>query len=113
MREIKFRAYWNHWFRKTDTEDKKMIIDWQDSRECEDVGLDWLEYYDIMQYTGLKDKNDTWTDIYYDDIVYIAWYGNLHIKEMSDIITLYEASYEWDIWEIIWNIHENPNLITE
>ena len=66
-----------------------------------------LEEVEIMQYTGLKDKNHK--EIYEGDIVRLAGYGDYEVK--FPFIQLYEASAESDIGEVIGNIHENPELI--
>ena len=130
MREIKFRA-WDH-------EDKKMwkVIAfsesiWGESEEpnitiC-DFGKDPTNYeteirnstnYELMQYTGLKDKNGE--EIFEGDIV--------QFKSIRNITERYEVEYtnygEWAIGiqrlstrfgncEVIGNIYENPDLLEE
>jgi len=85
----------------------------------------------IMQYTGLKDKNEK--EIYEGDIVilsnrykHLVKFGKWHlnsIKEhkifgvgfyMEEIQTFKEKAIETNFFltEIIGNIHENPDLLT-
>lgn len=128
MREIKFRAYWDYWFKKENKEAvKEMIYNWESSREMEDIWFDWWEYYDVMQYTWLKDKN--WVEIYEGDIVqYLT--GKAIIKFWRWTFECF-YNYQWYYWEdiiirkpiwidivyslerieVIGNIYENPELL--
>ena len=117
MREIKFRAW--------DKKDKEMF--------CFDI-YDGCPYHHekdrrvVMQYTGLKDKNGK--EIYEGDIVrFISWINEYNPEEIvivrpvkfengcfSPVPTHEECEdgyYSWGLkdFEIIGNIHENPELI--
>ena len=93
------------------------------------ANTDWAE---LMQYTGLKDKNDK--EIYEDDIVIISTYSYLEpiidttcIVEYNERYCIYEFvelddtsirysmsdiidSFTYEL-EIIGNIYENPELL--
>jgi len=120
-REIKFRVW--------DKDDKKMInigrIDIADGT-CryylfEGKFYDYWNDVEIMQYTGLKDKNGK--EIYEGDILQFTDNYNTDIPPHIGVVKFNNASfyitdgayscYRWiDInVEIIGNIYENPELI--
>lgn len=152
MREIKFRI-----FHKSTKQMVYLGSPWicteysslafQSSEDCPSIGGlpgaytdDKLESYEVMQYTGLKDKNGK--EIYEGDVIKFSilcyaftgkfeamtekWKGvvvwlNRHasygIDRMSLDITGCDEGiqYHWPaiICEVIGNIHENPKLLKE
>ena len=116
MREIKFRAW-----------DSISLMMWDNRVVLETAPLSKfvkLEHYTLMQYTGLKDKNDV--DIYEGDVV--TWIDgdrqvvNFGIQGVDDF-----EGVGFNLWshygdkqdctrlqseiEVIGNIHQNPELI--
>lgn len=127
MRDIKFRAY--------DKLNKKFICldDFciegtgcygNIMHNCPDYNDDMIEWestgYELMQFTGLKDKNDK--DIYEGDIVSWTQPDNGEVDSGTIIWNKEYAGFEitgdhcldWNhMLTIIGNIHENPELIKE
>ena len=82
-------------------------------------------FYDLMQYTGLKDKNGT--EIYEGDILrcdpdtanedvkvveYVASeYDGVGFKPLID--QYYDNGCLYSVYEVIGNIYENPELLLE
>lgn len=120
MREIKFRFY--------DNVVKEMIVPTKNERK--DIILEKWEFNpkatELMQYTGLKDKNGT--EIYEGDIVENASKDlkfqvvyeapSFNCKWIDDISKRYREHLTeplaWNtyiICEVIGNIYENPELL--
>ena len=112
MKEIKFRIW--------DKENKKMInlgrIDIADG-SCKptifgDVFYDYWNDVELMQYTGLKDKNGV--EIYEGDIVETEDYyvGNkIMVKGRKQIIDDIRFCGKLIPCKVIGNVYENPELV--
>ena len=121
MREIKFRAW--------DEKGKRMLdSDIVDTWDVEYLRPDPKEPHIVMQYTGLKDKNDK--DIYEGDILLVDDNGSLapvHWDEQTFGFNIRYVKKPWkNLWEaftfnsqvkedcgIVGNIYENPELLNE
>ena len=125
MREIKFRAW--------DKENKKMMkvsslhLENKEISVKENGTFHLFRMQDLMQYTGLKDKNGK--EIYEGEIVLIkldetstwhktvvgfkkgAFIANLIDKE--DYVYIFHHGFTGDDFEIIGNVYENKNLLEE
>ena len=125
MRDIKFRAWDNdflkmHWFlEKSHNLPTPQPLHWY---------LEMKERFDIMQYTGLKDKNGK--EIYEGDIITFGKYIKYRVIFEDSCFHLYhhEGLKEWDgtdyRWgplyrikelafdvELVGNIYENHELL--
>lgn len=133
MREIKFRA----WLK----EDKKMenvkTMDFTDKtirclKKNEFINAYLLrrvsfDDVELMQYTGLKDKNNK--EIYEGDIVLIkldetsTWHKTVvgfkkgafiaDLIDKEDYVYIFHHGFTGDDFEIIGNVYENKNLLEE
>ena len=125
MREIKFRAW--------DKENEKMMkvsslhLENKEISVKENGTFRLFRMQDLMQYTGLKDKNGK--EIYEGEIVLIkldetstwhktvvgfkkgAFIANLIDKE--DYVYIFHHGFTGDDFEIIGNVYENKNLLEE
>ena len=113
MRELKFRA-WNEWA------DRKEMIYFSIDEPKAIENTAWNA--EIMQYTGLKDKNGkeiyegdillydsgSKTSVFYKNGAFVRSYGN------SNMYLLYDSFIEDGClynYEVIGNIYENPELL--
>jgi len=125
MREIKFRA----WDKGKKIMERVFSLFWYDGTLHIDIyGLgnreetaEFASRYEVMQYTGLKDKNGI--EIYEGDI--ISWhkfykkrqpFGICIVKYAGNYYCLggwYENDYPdtYKYCEVIGNIYENPELL--
>ena len=125
MREIKFRAW--------DKENEKMMKVSSISLENKEIAVkDFGTYHffrikdiELMQYIGLKDKNDK--EIYEGDIVLVkpggvsTWYKTVvEFKEGAfiaslidgeDYIYIFNRGFDSNDFEILGNVYENPELL--
>ena len=124
MREIKFRAW--------DKENKKMMKVSSLSLENKEIAVRENGTYhffrmknlELMQYTGIKDKNDK--EIYEGDILFfrdentkyvVVWQDTAFIIKSIEIRKYSEEMCWLDdteiCCEIVGNIYENKNLLEE
>lgn len=122
MREIKFRA----WDKKCKQwANLNQLSDWKTCEVTAVVGMgnDTYPYqtfivrsderFEIMQYTGIKDKN--WKDVYEGDVVQ-DWEGIKRGRVVwNDEWACFETTARFiemnEEMEVIGNIYENPGLI--
>lgn len=136
MREIKFRS----WKKKTGGLYKVLDIDFKNKKIlCPEQATllrngkfvpawGYLEDFEVMQFTGLKDKNGK--EIYEKDLIGGTWEGGFvdycdtckcfqyHIPDFGCMacqgdVHWYELVEEDGKIEVIGNIYENPELLNK
>jgi hypothetical protein len=96
-------------------------------KEIEIIGLAYFDEYELMQYTGIKDKNGV--EIYEGDIVLIRidktnilhktvvkFKHGAFIADIigdNDYIYLFHFGFNKDDFEVVGNIYENHKLLEE
>lgn len=125
MREIKFKAWNRQAKRFVDDNDLKHYAITFDGEviNFDSSGYDYIEHFDVVRYTGLKDKNGK--EIFEGDILkltttsphvysYVAW---------NEKTSAFAASFEVgsepycehlfgaELCEVIGNIYENKELL--
>lgn len=127
MRDIKFRL-WNDEDNKMErvTEMRQFLAvseKWECNTICDETETEseWCVFKNIMQFTGLTDKNGT--DIYEGDIVSSDYYFPdikcvAAIKYNADSMSFAADDGEQDAYKygrlvVIGNIYENPELLGE
>jgi len=118
MREIKFRA----WDKVNKIMNEVCIINFDDNNVGLKPDYDYtlsFEDIELMQYTGLKDKNGK--EIYEGDIVKSNYKtGNLvvffvrgcfRLTYSKELIGIWLEIHLFEELEVIGNIYENPELL--
>jgi hypothetical protein len=122
QRSIKFRV-----FSKIGAH-KNRMIEWVELKAGSLVDIGNIpNQWEVMEFTGLKDKNDQGdTDIYENDIVYIAGTGNcivgicpvlgVFFRSISDngaVESAHDVLMENDLGAVIGNIYQSPHLLEQ
>ncbi len=113
MREIKFKC----WIKESDEEVYRMT----EPVDALEMCLGGMEVIDLMQYTGLKDKNGK--EVYEGDILDDDSKNPFKINEMQDaqftwkmlkenVSGIFPSDCEYEECKIIGNIYENPELLS-
>ena len=124
MREIKFRV-WDKdekIIKKVESinfplggkSSSKTVCVYNEEEDC----YEWVYDYELMQYTGIKDKNNK--EIYEGDIV--EFYSNVEDEIITEKVEYHFGIYRagdyfvgkiYNKCEVIGNIYENKDLLLE
>jgi len=117
MREIKFRAWNGEYMVSPEYIDRKGVAHWRENSIPE-------SFTELMQYTGLKDKNGK--EIYEGDVITCVYSNTGDDIRHKAIVEWVEDFCGFEPWvrydsdcqwydggdpEIIGNIYENPELL--
>ena len=122
MREIKFRVWSEDDKEMLYTRDINWDYDWA-TRDFHWFSWDSLDSAELMQYTWLKDKNGV--EIYEWDILEIdKWYDGKYKREVEYYEWRFAPLVQVEYWynaidnyypnsfEVVWNIYQNPELLS-
>ena len=119
MREIKFRV-WDEQFKRMSKKPEQIRLNIANGNVHGSRSGGNVETWRLMQYTGLKDKKGN--DIYEDDICTVAGmglaivdicpYNGTQFKTLDGYdVPVIDCVAEDDDFEIVGNIHQNPELL--
>lgn len=121
-REIKFRAWNTHTRTMIDLKKITPLALDPAMGECDGLYLPFQDAFELMQFTGLKDKNEK--EIYEGDIVktgtdklmVITWskrFASFCIEREGWAFShWFGEAFEANDCEVVGNIHENSELLT-
>jgi len=122
MREIKFRA-WSHRAKQLKQVERiffnENTIQISHGFTGDDISEWFLDHCELMQYTGLKDRNGK--EIYEGDVVKFSWLRSEIIDQIEYVKLNFASGFQLKKigsytppaceWTIIGNIYQNPELI--